>query len=270
MKKIVLLICLIFGITVLNASEPSVLSAGDLDSGNPYGLTEDEKRILQNKKEIAALRREIAFLKNEISLLKESVEGLRSVISSYSDSIGELKAKLASMDVNASGKSEVSKEDIDKRFKVLEENDKKLEAAIKELALVVASSSSSKRGSSSKNKKLTSAELYKKALKNFRQHKYADAEALFLELLNKKYKPARVNFYLGEANYYQRKYKDAIVFYKKSIELYDKASYIPTLLLHTGISFKKIGDTENAEKIFNALIANYPKSKEAKIAKKYL
>ncbi len=268
MKRILLLISILFTITFLNASEPSVLSAGDLDSGNPYGLTDDEKKILENKKEIASLKRDVAFLKNELSLLKESLEGLRSVISSYSDSIGEIKSKLALMDLNASGKNEAFKEEINSKLSLLEENDKKLEAAIKELASVIASSS--KKSSSVKEKKLTSAELYKKALRYFRKHKYADAEVLFLELLNKKYRPARVNFYLGEANYYQKKYKDAIVFYKKSIELYDKASYIPTLLLHTGISFKKIGDTENAEKIFNALIANYPKSKEAKIAKKYL
>jgi len=267
MKKLLLLISFLFSVTVLNASEPSVLSAGDLDSGNPYGLTEDEKRILQNKKEIAALKRELSLLRSELAVLKESVEGLRSVISSYSDSIGEIKSKLAIMELNATSKNSENDEEISKRLSLLEENDKKLESAIKELAALI---SSPKKSSSSKSKKLTSSELYTKAIKAFRKHRYADAEALFLELLNKKYRPARVNFYLGEANYYQRKYKDAIVFYKKSIELYDKASYIPTLLLHTGISFKKIGDTENAEKIFNALIANYPKSKEAKIAKKYL
>ncbi|NPA82072.1 MAG: tetratricopeptide repeat protein [Epsilonproteobacteria bacterium] len=270
MKKLTFLffICIVSGF--LNASEPSVFEAGDLDSASPYGLTEDEKKIYQNKQEIQNLKKEISLLKNEVSVLKDAVEGLRSVITSYSDTIGELKSKYASFDVNASSQQ---RGQIEERLKALEENDKKIEQTLKELAKLIASSntsSKSKNALSTTPKKLSLKELYKEALKAYRRHDYDKAEALFLDLVAKNYRPAICNFYLGEINYYRRNYKEAVVFYKKSIQLYDQASYIPTLLLHTGISFKKIGDNENAEKIFNALIGNYPNSKEAKIAKKYL
>jgi TolA-binding protein len=48
--------------------------------------------------------------------------------------------------------------------------------------------------------------------------------------------------------------------------LYDKAKYLPKLLLHSAISFKKIGDNENAKNFYNTLIEIYPKTKEAKEA----
>jgi TolA-binding protein len=51
---------------------------------------------------------------------------------------------------------------------------------------------------------------------------------------------------------------------------YKKASYMPTLMLHTAVAMKKTGDTKNANMFFNALIQKYPNSKEAKSAKKYL
>lgn len=261
MKKIYFVLVVFINTLFLYASEPSVFSAGDLESSKPYGLTNDEKKIVENKNEIKNLKREVSTLKNDIENLKESVEGLKSIISSYSDAIGELKRKYATFDLNSSDKNS----ELEAKVAVLEENDKKIESTLKELAKVISSSKSRPR-----EKKLSSKALFNRALKAFRKHRYDTAEANFLELVNKNYRAAISNYYLGEINYYQKKYKEAVVFYKKSIQLYDKATYIPTLLLHTGISFNKIGDKNNAQKIFNALIANYPKSKEAKIAKKYL
>ncbi len=253
--------------TFVYAGEPSVFEAGDLNSNAPYGLTEDEKKIYKNKQEIQKLKQEISLLKNEVSVLKDSIDGIRSVISSYSDTIGEMKRKYSLLDVNA---SKEQNKDLEERIKVLEENNKKIENTLKELAKLIESSNSTPKQKSISSKKLTNKELYIKAIRFYRKHNYDKAEELFLELVSKNYRPAICNFYLGEINYYKRNYKEAVVFYKKSIQLYDQASYIPTLLLHTGISFKKIGDKENAEKIFNALIGNYPNSKEARIAKKYL
>ena len=265
MKKIYIVLVVFINALFIYASEPSVFSAGDLESSKPYGLTDDEKRIVENKNEIKNLKREVFVLKNDIQILKESIEGLKSVISSYSDAIGELKSKYSTFDMNSSEKNSV----LEEKISILEENDKKIESTLKELAKLI-SSSGSKRVNRPKEKKLSSKALYNKALKTFRKHRYDEAEALFLELVSKNYRAAISNYYLGEINYYQKKYKEAVVFYKRSIQLYDKASYIATLLLHTGISFNRNGDKNYADKIFNALIANYPKSKEAKIAKKYL
>lgn len=84
----------------------------------------------------------------------------------------------------------------------------------------------------------------------------------------KQYKPATSLFYLGEIAYQQERYDDAITHYKESASRYDKAAYIPILLLHTADSFEKTGDKANAKKFLDTLIQSYSDSKEAKEARK--
>ena len=83
----------------------------------------------------------------------------------------------------------------------------------------------------------------------------------------KSYKPAASNYYLGEIAYYTKKYEDAIFYFKKSAGIYDKASYIDTLLLHTAVSLEKNGDKAQAKVFYENIIENYAEKKSAKIAK---
>ena len=70
--------------------------------------------------------------------------------------------------------------------------------------------------------------------------------------------------------FFQKRYKDAIYYYKKSVYKDDNSVFMPRLLLHTGISFKNIGDKSGAKKFFESLLGAYPNSNEAKEAKSYL
>ena len=72
---------------------------------------------------------------------------------------------------------------------------------------------------------------------------------------------------MGEIAYYTKKYEDAIFYFKKSAGLYDQASYIDTLLLHTAVSLEKSGDKGQAKAFYENIIANYKGKKSAKIAK---
>ena len=83
-------------------------------------------------------------------------------------------------------------------------------------------------------------------------------------LIEKKYKPARSNYYLGEIAYKKKQWSLAIKHYKISIGLYDKADYTPRLLYHTAISFDKIGEKNSADKFYQVLKTKYPNSNEAK------
>lgn len=93
---------------------------------------------------------------------------------------------------------------------------------------------------------------------------------MFEELISEDYKPAESNFYLGQIWYYRKKYEDAISYFKKSAMLYDKAEWMPTLLLHSAISFEKIGDYKNSASFYETLINVYPHTNEAKRADKNL
>ena len=102
--------------------------------------------------------------------------------------------------------------------------------------------------------------------KAYKDKKYSDAKKAFALLLDKNYKPAYANFMLGEIAYNSKQYADAIPYYRASVNLYDKGSYMPKLLYHTAISCDKIGDTANANKFYAALKQAYPDSAGAKVA----
>jgi len=99
---------------------------------------------------------------------------------------------------------------------------------------------------------------------------FTKAIPLFEKLISANYKPAESNFYLGEIWYYRKDYSKAISYFKKSAMLYDKASWMPKLLLHSAISFEKTGDFKNAASFYETLMTVYPDSKEAKSADKNL
>ena len=124
------------------------------------------------------------------------------------------------------------------------------------------------------SKKLSTAEdklnLMKEAKSDFDSKKYEASTPKYEKLLEANYKPAEVNFYLAQNWYMRKKYDSAISYYKKSAMLNDKAAYMPTLLLHSAISFEKIKDKDNAKSFYSTLIDLYPNSNEAKTAKQNL
>lgn len=141
------------------------------------------------------------------------------------------------------------------------------EPAKKDAAKETTANTSSKTISAKELSTKDSATLIKEADDYFDKKSYAEAQTLYTELLNRNYKPAKVNFNLGEISFSQKSYTTAIEHYKSSIALFDKAAYTPTLLYHTGASFEKLGKTKEAQGFYKALKENYPDSPEAKKVK---
>ena len=112
--------------------------------------------------------------------------------------------------------------------------------------------------------------LLNDAKSDFDAKNYNSAIPKYEKLVEVNYKPAESNFYLGEMWYIRKKYDLAISHFKKSAVLYDKAAYMPTLLLHSAISFEKTKDKDNAKSFYSTLIDLYPNSNEAKTAKQNL
>ncbi len=263
-------------------AELSAFDAGAIDSDNPYGLSESERTIIQNQK----LIRQQAL---KIEQLQERIEGLSSVVDSLSSKLGKTGERLSQIDED---KGKYSDEDIKNLQAQIDEikanndqNYKKIDASLKKLTTLIGGSSLtsskiSKKSSSKKPKKrenskpnpkiVSNSELLREAISAFRTKNYAKAESAFTKLASKSYKPAQTNYYLGEIAYAKRKYDDAITFYKRSVGYYDKASYMPKLLLHTALSFKNMGQDDNAEQFFATLVSTYPDSAEASLAQKYL
>lgn len=111
------------------------------------------------------------------------------------------------------------------------------------------------------------AEVLKEAKKMYVDKQFEDSRVRFVWLLEQGYKKAEVNYFLGQIAFNQKQYQEAIYYYKESAVANDKASYMPTLMLHTIKSFQALKDKESAMKFIESLLALYPNSKEAKEAK---
>lgn len=184
-----------------------------------------------------------------------------------------LKLAIAKLEklINAINSSYISEKEFKsnmEQFVTKEEFDKLKKLVIKEEPSQNLSKESSQL--SKEDLTLSNAELLEKAKDLFTKDYFTPAIPIFEDLIAKNYKPAESNFYLGEIWYYRKRYNDAINYFKKSALLYDKASYMPKLLLHSAISFENIKDLENAASFYSTLINVYPNSTEAQTANKNL
>jgi TolA-binding protein len=285
---------------VLFAAEPSVYGAGNLNSANPYGLSPSEKKIVQNSKDIKNLQKKINSIKLKYNDLRDRLDGVRSVVESISNKIGKIGNKnFAQKEKNSNFEDEIAqlKKSIDDSAQLQNENQDKVKNVLSELSSLIDSINTNylpkekfeelqkkqqdfqirvenmfKQLKSEKRKSSISSKsgsvLLKEAYKFFKKKSYDEAQIRFSRLVKINYKPATSNYMLGEISYRRKNYKKAIAYYKKSISLYDKASFTPTLLYHTGISLSKLKKSAEARNFFTALKTNYPNSKEAKALKK--
>lgn len=261
MKRLVEAIFFLSMGTVLAMAEPSVY-------GNSGGFSSPQKTISKNQKKISALKRTIAQQNERIDGLQSVVEGLSATVhelqengqSSKSEQNGDNTALLKElgMMIDKINGDYVSKAELQKA----------LSAKGKYLPSTKDKSKTSE--SSSKVESLegkSTKKLYSEGVRLFVKKRYDEAKKRFLLTDTKGHKPAASNYYLGEISYYTKQYEDAIFYFKKSAGLYDQASYIDTLLLHTAVSLEKSGEKAQAKIFYENIIANYKGKKSAKIAK---
>ena len=224
--------------------------------------------IIQNRKTITALQRRVDELEERINGVTSLMEGLNATIAEMKMAEGmgvnpaapktpdntQLLKELGLMIDNISA-NYVSKDDLKEALA-----GKKLTNKRKKSTRETTSASTSLEGKST-------SKIYSEGVRLFVKQRYDEAEKRFVITDKKGYKPAASNYYLGEIAYYTKKYEDAIFFYKKSASLYDQASYIDVLLLHTAISLEKTGDKGQAKTFYKNIVDNYPDKKSAKIAK---
>ena len=265
-------------------AEDSVFLSNSVES-----MTSLEKATYNNSKQLQKQKSSIGSLKYKTNTLDDKLESLSASINLFTNSISDVKTSL-----NSNKKDEtlpIRIGAIENKFNDLNKTNQKLNKLIVEITSIIDSINSSyvsKEQFEIAYKKLeermfklenqdikysfksNNAELMKEALSLYKQKKYTLAKMQFKELVSRHYKPAKSNYYIGEINYYQKLYSEAIISFKTSFKLYSKSSYIPTLLLHTGKSLLKLSQKQEAKKFFSILTANYATTKEAKEAKKYL
>ncbi|HUH43355.1 MAG TPA: tetratricopeptide repeat protein [Sulfurimonas sp.] len=290
----------LFAITLythLLSAEPSAFGAGDLNNPNPYGLSSTETTLLETKKNLQKVVVKSNNQANEVDSLRERIDGLQTIIENISATSRENKLKLKSQEDGVNNKSEydkrvaesiqVNSKDIEKINLQLAEISKLIDRINKtyvtkdEFNSLVSDVNKFKdllakelkiapKSKNIQSKELSNAEIDTKAKDFYNKKLYKESRELYKELISKSYKPAYSHYMVGEIEYYTNNYSEAIAYFKSSATLYDKATYMPTLLLHTAISMEKSNDKKNAKIFYNAVMSQYPDSSQAGIAKKKL
>lgn len=257
------------------ASEPSAFGAGDLNNPNPYGLTHEEKLIQENKKEIEGIAHKNNLQSAKVESVSERLDGMQGIIEGLSQSLNEQKIAIAKLtSVSEDTNQSVTLDTLSKQNSVNEANIIQLKALLEDLSHSVDTINSSYVSKedfaelmkelkvstpiSNTPKKLDNISMEKEAKKLFDEKKYPEAQSYYEMMVQKKYKPSESNFWIGESYFERKKYKEAIGYYKKSASGNDKAPYMPTLLLHTGMSMENTNDTASAKAFYQATISKFP------------
>lgn len=75
-------------------------------------------------------------------------------------------------------------------------------------------------------------------------------------------------YWLGEANYAQRRYDVALQEFNKVLDNYPKSSKRADAMLKMGFSYQELGKTEDAEAVFSNIVTMFPDTTAARLAKK--
>ena len=111
------------------------------------------------------------------------------------------------------------------------------------------------------------------ALATFRKGEFANAEVVFVDFINRYpqsgYRPSAL-FWLGNAQYATKDYKDALVNFRTLVSQTPDHLRTPEALLAIANCQLEIKDTKGARKTLEELIANYPSTEAASAAKERL
>ena len=242
------------------ANEPSAYGAGNINSSQPYGLTETERSVLDN-------RRQIQLLKNIVVEQQSKIDGLTSIVEGLNQQIMQLREQLDSINIPTNDYNKTYSLLLDLGNMIDQINSTYVTQEDLQLAL------QGRDGSTTSQQNSTSTDasrIYREGVQLFGRKSYQAAKEKFEATLAQNYKPAASNYYLGEIAYYTNDYNAAIAHFKKSASLYDKASYMPVLYLHTGIALARIGEKDQARSFFQFVVDHYPDTKSAEIARKNL
>lgn len=259
-------------------AETSAFNAGNINLKEPYGLTENEKVLLENKKKVETLSKDYTGVDFKTNKALERIEGIQSVIDDLNNKTYNFEGKLLEVEKFSKEKSEsYDKElaDIKQELKNQRYVINQLKKALSELTNLVGSLGESKAAKIS-NIELntnnvtaqTPAQKMDNAISLFNSKNYDAAAKIFEELANSRHKPAQCNFYLGQIAYAKKDYNNAIYYYKTSSDLYNaqgvKAPNMPLILLNTANSLKAINELDKANNFYAALKKQFPNSSEAK------
>lgn len=227
-------------------------------------LSKLQEAIGKNSEFIKSARREQADVGADIIDLRDNIQKLRGATESLRVKVASLESKKKSKDLNS------DLDDISSRLTYLENymgivkgkdtNEKSREEGKGPVAAKQETATDKEKAYSSaysifKNGRYDEAkEAFRKFLKSFPDSEYSD----------------NAQFWIGECDYFEGKYEEAIVEYERVIQNYPKGNKVSNALLKQALSFLKLDDKSSAKLLLQRVIKDYPNTTSANVARKKL
>jgi tol-pal system protein YbgF len=115
--------------------------------------------------------------------------------------------------------------------------------------------------------------LYSAALGSFRARELGQAVLEFLDFIAKFPKhplAGHAQYWIGEAYYVQRDYRQALTEFQKAVEQYGNVDKAPDALLRIGACYRALGDAGRARDVWQQLIQDHSGSEAARKARALL
>lgn len=253
------------------------LSALETGNGARAELDAMKRSVAEANAGAEALRHDLSFAKGaaeeaglERARVKEALDSIKSSIRSADERVKSLEKASA-----------VGAEAIAALRSAIEANDRRLGeikdaiASVEKKAIAAAEASRLAQSQSHDTKKEQEPPeaMYARGYKETVDKDYAKAAETFKAFLanhsgNKL--AGNAQYWLGEVYYARGDWELAILEFDKAVKKYPESEKIPAAILKEALSFEKLGSKKEARVLLDEVMERFPKSTEAKTAKKRL
>jgi len=266
---VVLFVALIFACTGCATKEDLRRSEGHLGmklATLQKDLSKLREAAGENSEFIKSARKGQANVGADIIDLRDSIQKLRGATESLRVKVAALESKKEPKDLSN------NIDDISSRLTYLEN----YIGMVREKDTKEKGKEEGKEGGGAAAKQETATDkekAYSSAYSIFKDGRYNAAKEAFQGFLrsfpNSEYSD-NAQFWIGECDYFEGKYEEAIVEYERVIQNYPKGNKVPNALLKQALSFMKIDDKSSAKLLLQRVIKDYPNTTSANVARKKL
>jgi len=247
------------------------LASGCASSGSVEAVRRDsdetKNRIYTLEKDLNAVREGEKSFKADFAGFRKTDADLQANLDSLKSDLQAMAGKLEdhALAVQKPAKEFTRyREDTDRRIVALEDRIVKLQVALDELNKRL------KEATPATDSAVPADALYLKGLETFKSGNMAGARTLLTQFTEKNATHdlvANARYWIGETYYAEKNYEQAILEFQEVVKQHPKKEKAPAAMLKQALSFKALKDLKSTQYLLKRLMADYPKSDEAKKAK---
>jgi len=211
-----------------------------------------DKSLKEYQKEIAVLRKGTAELQAALDSARVDMQVMAGKVDDST-----LLAKKPAEDIA------FVKENMERRLAALDGRIASLEKELDDLRKKAAEAPA-------KEVQMTPEALYQKGLDTFKEGNPQKARELlmkFVEQYPNHELAANAHYWTGETYYSEKMYEQAILEFEKVIKNFPGKEKVPAAMLKQAMAFKELKDVTSARYVLKKLLADFPQSSEAGLAK---